>query len=306
MTALTITRAHFKDQMLQHLRAPGYLIPTLAMPAMFFFLFQGGGESTVGNTFTMASYMMWAILAVAFFQFGVGIASERSTPWEGFLRTLPLPPLLRLAGRLLAAMFFAVVAAAIVVGVSYLTTPISMAADRWLPLAAALLAGGATLAFAGIAVLAGKRIRFGYFLIMVTSITFFNLLTPVGEVLLKAGPLVVTRGALRQGLMKGFAIPGLVFISLFAVRPDLQLPGRLGGLIARLFFYFEQLLDGRKRIRLRRFVDSVDELLMELLQSGPATDVASSPAVRTTRLGYLFVSILATSSIAVVVLFGAF
>lgn len=162
------------------------------------------------------------------------------------------------------------------------------------------------LAFAGIAVLAGKRIRFGYFLIMVTSITFFNLLTPVGEVLLKAGPLVVTRGALRQGLMKGFAIPGLVFISLFAVRSDLQLPGRLGGLIARLFFYFEQLLDGQKQIRLRRFVDSVDELLMELLQSGPATDVASSPAVRTSRLGYLFVSILATSSIAVVVLFGAF
>ena len=152
MTAVTITRAHFKDQMLQHLRAPGYLIPTLAMPAMFFFLFQGGGESTVGNTFTMASYMMWAVLAVAFFQFGVGIASERSTPWEAFLRTLPLPPLLRLAGRLLAAMVFAVAAAAIVVAVSYWTTPISVAGDRWIPLVAALLVGGVTMAFGGIAI----------------------------------------------------------------------------------------------------------------------------------------------------------
>jgi ABC-2 type transport system permease protein len=152
MTAVTITRAHFRDQMLQHLRAPGYLIPTLAMPALFFFLFQGEGESTVGNTFTMASYMMWAILAVAFFQFGVGIASERSTPWEGFLRTLPLPPLFRLAGRLLAAMVFAVVAAAIVVAVSYLTTPINMAANQWIPLTVALLAGGVTMAFAGIAI----------------------------------------------------------------------------------------------------------------------------------------------------------
>ena len=47
---------------------------------------------------------------------------------------------------------FAVVAAAIVVAVSYLTTPISMAADRWVPLAAALLAGGFTMAFAGIAI----------------------------------------------------------------------------------------------------------------------------------------------------------
>ena len=106
MNAATITYAHFKDQMLQHLRAPGYLIPTLAMPALFFFLFEGESESTVDATFIMASYTMWAILAVAFFQFGVGIASARSTPWESFLRTLPLPPLLRMAGRLLAATVF--------------------------------------------------------------------------------------------------------------------------------------------------------------------------------------------------------
>ena len=167
---------------------------------------------------------------------------------------------------------------------------------------------GQVLVFAVLVVLAGKRIRIGYFLIMVTSITVFNLLTPVGEVLLRFGPIVVTRGALRQGLMKGFAIPGLVFISLFAVRPDLRLPGRLGGLIARLFFYFEHLLEGRKRIRLKRFVDSVDELLIDLLQS-TAVSVArdgSSPSVRTTHLGYLFVSILAIANIAAVVLFGTF
>ncbi len=152
MTAATITYAHFKDQMLQHLRAPGYLIPTLAMPAMFFFLFEGGTASTVDATFVMASYTMWAILAVAFFQFGVGIASERSTPWESFLRTLPLPPILRLAGRLLAAMVFAVIAGAIVVVVAHLITPTSLAIDRWLPWTAALLAGGVTMAFGGIAI----------------------------------------------------------------------------------------------------------------------------------------------------------
>jgi len=164
------------------------------------------------------------------------------------------------------------------------------------------------LAFAGMAGLAGKRIRIGYFLIMVTSITFFNLLTPVGEVLLRLGPIVVTRGALRQGLMKGFAIPGLVFISLFAVRPDLRLPGRFGGLIARLFFYFEHLLEGRKQIRLKRFVDSVDELLMDLPRSttSSATCDGSPSSTHTTYRGYLFVSILAISSVAAVVLFGTF
>ena len=152
MNAATITYAHFKDQMLQHLRAPGYLIPTLAMPALFFFLFEGESESTVDATFIMASYTMWAILAVAFFQFGVGIASARSTPWESFLRTLPLPPLLRMAGRLLAATVFAVIAGAIVVVVAHLMTPASLAADRRLPWAAALLVGGVTMAFGGIAI----------------------------------------------------------------------------------------------------------------------------------------------------------
>jgi hypothetical protein len=167
--------------------------------------------------------------------------------------------------------------------------------------------------FAGIAVLAGKRIRFGYFIIMVTSITVFNLMTPVGEVLLTVGPIVITRGALRQGLMKGFAIPGLVFISLFAVRPELKLPGRLGGLIARLFFYFEHLLEGRKRIQLKRFVDSIDELLLDLLETtkdtlpdSPALAANPSGSAATTGVGYLFVIILAASSITAVVLFGTF
>ena len=49
-------------------------------------------------------------------------------------------------------MVFAVVAGAIVVAVAYLTTPISMAANRWVPLTAALLAGGVTMAFGGIAI----------------------------------------------------------------------------------------------------------------------------------------------------------
>ncbi|HKJ85323.1 MAG TPA: hypothetical protein VKA06_04570 [Spirochaetia bacterium] len=120
------------------------------------------------------------------------------------------------------------------------------------------------LLFAAIATLAGKRIRWGYFLIMVGSITFFNLLTPVGRVLAEYGPIRVTEGALEQGLMKGLAIVGLVFISLFAVRPDLRLPGTFGGILARLFFYFERILDTRKRVSAKRLVESVDGVLLEL------------------------------------------
>jgi hypothetical protein len=120
------------------------------------------------------------------------------------------------------------------------------------------------LFFALLAVLAGKRIRWLYFVIMVSSITVFNLLTPVGQVLVEIGPWPITRGALEQGLMKGFAIVGLVFISLFAVRPDLRLPGAFGGVIARLFFYFERVLDARKRVRAAALIESIDTILLDI------------------------------------------
>ena len=149
---MRIALAHFKDQTLQHLRAPGYLLPTLAMPGLFYFLFEGQDTDVKLVTFLMASFAMWAILGVAFFQFGVGIAAERTTPWERFLRTLPLSAGQRLGGRVLSAAVFAAVAAAIVIVEAHLINPVSVAADRWLPWLGALLAGGVMVALGGIAI----------------------------------------------------------------------------------------------------------------------------------------------------------
>jgi ABC-2 type transport system permease protein len=149
---MRIALAHFKDQTLQHLRAPGYLLPTLAMPGLFYFLFEGPDTDVGLVTFLMASYAMWAILAVAFFQFGVGIAEERATAWERFLRTLPLSASQRLAGRVLSAALFAAVAAAVVIALAHLVNPVSVAADRWPPWILALGTGGVVMALAGIAI----------------------------------------------------------------------------------------------------------------------------------------------------------
>ena len=148
---MRIALAHFKDQTLQHLRSPGYLLPTLAMPGLFYFLFEGPDTEVGLVTFLMASYAMWAILGVAFFQFGVGIAEERATPWERFLRTLPLSAGQRLTGRVLSAALFAAASAAIVIVEAHLINPVSVPADRWLPWILALLTGGVVVAVGGIA-----------------------------------------------------------------------------------------------------------------------------------------------------------
>jgi ABC-2 type transport system permease protein len=148
---MRIALAHFKEQALQHLRSPGYLLPTLAMPALFYFLFEGEDGEAGLVTFLMASYAMWAILGVAFFQFGVGIAEGRGTPWEQFLRSLPLSAGQRLAGRALSVMVFAVASAGVVILEAHLINPVSVAIDRWLPWVGALLVGGAVMALGGIA-----------------------------------------------------------------------------------------------------------------------------------------------------------
>jgi ABC-2 type transport system permease protein len=149
---MRIIFAHVKDQTLQHLRAPGYLLPTLLMPALFYFLFEGEDESAELVTFLMASYVMWAILGVAFFQFGVGIAEERTTAWERFLRTLPLSAGQRLSGRALSAAVFAVAAAAIVIVEAHVINPVRVPVGQWLPWIGALLVGSLTVAIVGIAI----------------------------------------------------------------------------------------------------------------------------------------------------------
>jgi ABC-2 type transport system permease protein len=149
---MRIILAHCKDQTLQHLRAPGYLLPTLAMPALFYFLFEDQDREVVLVTLLMASYAMWAILGVAFFQVGVGIAEERATPWERFVRTLPLSAGQRLTGRVLSAALFAAAAATIVIVEAHLLNPVRVAADRWLPWTLALGAGGVVMALGGIAI----------------------------------------------------------------------------------------------------------------------------------------------------------
>jgi ABC-2 type transport system permease protein len=118
-------------------RYPGYVVPTLGFPAMFFLFF---ASTTHGPTATYAtcSFAAFAVIGVAFFQFGVGIASERASPWELYLRTLPVAPTARLAARLVSAALFAVAAAAAVVVVALLTTDASLPLLRWVELAVVL------------------------------------------------------------------------------------------------------------------------------------------------------------------------
>jgi ABC-2 type transport system permease protein len=140
---------HARWQTVELARYPAYVVPTLLLPTVFFLFFvpSMGGQAT-GRMVTFAGF---AVIGVAFFQFGVGIALERASAWEVYLRTLPIGPGARLAARLLSASVFACAAAGLVLVAAAVTTDASLTTSRWLALFPALLLATAPFALLGIA-----------------------------------------------------------------------------------------------------------------------------------------------------------
>ena len=149
---MRLVLAHFRAQVLELARYPAFVVPTIGLPALFFALFALPRVETADADLFMALYAAFAVLGVAFFQFGVGIASERVSPWETFLRVLPVSPLIRFAARLLTGLVFAAAAASLVVAVSVGATDAGLRAAAWLRLVLALVAGAVPFALLGIAI----------------------------------------------------------------------------------------------------------------------------------------------------------
>jgi ABC-2 type transport system permease protein len=143
---------HTRAATLELLRYPTFSIPTLAFPALFFLLFVAPRpDADADPTLLLASFAGFAVLGVSFFQFGVGIAAERESPWERFVRTLPLRLRVRFAARVLSAALFGLGSAALVAVTAVLTTDAGLSAAHWAALAAALALGAVPFALLGIA-----------------------------------------------------------------------------------------------------------------------------------------------------------
>ncbi len=126
------------------LRWPGYVVPTVLFPAMFFTLFDlpyARHDAETANHTTLA-FIIFAIVGVTLYQFGVGIAQERGRPWERYLRTLPVSAGVRFGARIATAIIFGILTAAVVALVARIFTPIDLSVAQWLRVLVYALAGG--------------------------------------------------------------------------------------------------------------------------------------------------------------------
>jgi ABC-2 type transport system permease protein len=145
---LALAGAYARATTLELLRYPSFSVPALAFPATLFLVFSRA--SSAAPAARLAGFAAIAVLGVVFFQFGVGIAAERDSTWELYLRVLPVPAQARVAGRVCSALVFATAAATVVGVVAAGTTTVALAPWRWLALAGALLAGALPFGLLGI------------------------------------------------------------------------------------------------------------------------------------------------------------
>ncbi|TNJ39150.1 ABC transporter permease [Phaeobacter sp. B1627] len=129
--------------MTQHLRAecgliltilfrqPGFWVPTVLFPAMLYAFFgaQSGGGSWAANA--MASFAIYAVLGVGFFQFGVSVAQDRESTFATWQRSLPGHSANRWIARMVASLVFVSMAVCFVIAVALLMTDFVLSASAW-------------------------------------------------------------------------------------------------------------------------------------------------------------------------------
>jgi ABC-2 type transport system permease protein len=147
-------QAHVALLFLDIVRTPAFVIPTVLFPAMFYTIFgvpYARASADAANQI-LASFICFAAVGVALFQFGVGIATERGRPWERYLRSLPVFVEVRFASRVIVAMTFALMAALLVAVIGKVFTPVSFDAAQWATLALYAIAGAVPFVMLGIAI----------------------------------------------------------------------------------------------------------------------------------------------------------
>ncbi|MGH8962513.1 MAG: ABC transporter permease [Jatrophihabitantaceae bacterium] len=131
---------------------PAFTVPSLGLPLVTFLIFGlpgvHGDPRIASGVFV--GFAAFALLGIVMFQFGVGIAADRASAWERFVRTLPSTAVERFCARLLVALVFGAVALVPLAACALLTTPLHLDALAWLRVLLALLVGAIPLGLLGI------------------------------------------------------------------------------------------------------------------------------------------------------------
>ncbi|MGA9852209.1 MAG: ABC transporter permease [Gammaproteobacteria bacterium] len=140
-------------------RMPGFALPTLLFPTMFYVFFGlvfGHGNSADMATYMLATYGTFGIMAPALFGFGVGVAMDRERGILALKRVAPMPPTAYLFAKTAMAMLFALIIVLLLFVLGAVFGGVALPCSNWFSLAGILIAG--TLPFCGLGLIVGLRV----------------------------------------------------------------------------------------------------------------------------------------------------
>jgi ABC-2 type transport system permease protein len=122
-----------KSEVLRYLRNPGFLLPTLLFPTVFyvmFGIFLAHSNSADAPRYLLASYGTFGVMAPGLFGFGVSLALERDTGLLTLKRAMPMPPGAYLLGKMCMAMLVAGTVSILLLCLAVFVAGVSLPASR--------------------------------------------------------------------------------------------------------------------------------------------------------------------------------
>ncbi len=153
MNTLPIYRKEAWYDLLSVCRTPGFVLPALAFPLMFYLFFGVFFSSGNAASYLLVTYGCFGIMGPAMFNFAMNIASDRSHGWLTLKRLSPMPVSAYLLAKLSTSMVFALLIIVLLFSAAALFGNVRLYSWQWLALAGLLLAG--TLPFALIGLILG-------------------------------------------------------------------------------------------------------------------------------------------------------
>ena len=154
-------RAYAKEtyyQLIKFLREPGFGLPIVGFPVIFFLLF---GLLNRGNTehgfpaskYLLASYTCFGSMGAAFFGVGVGLSYERGHGWLELKRLSPMPTGAYLFSKMVASIAFGQIILITLIAIGAVMAPTQITFPEALHLG--LVLSGGVVAFSSLGVFLG-------------------------------------------------------------------------------------------------------------------------------------------------------
>ena len=117
-------------EILKAIRAPEFLVPTLAFPFAFYGLF-GVVLSNGSAAYLLATYGIFATMGPAIFGFGIAVANERERGWLDLKRAAPAPGASYVLAKVITTLIFASLAVASVHAVAGFFADVALPRATW-------------------------------------------------------------------------------------------------------------------------------------------------------------------------------